>query len=98
MLLQGFVPQDIFPFNKSALLPAPESQTLSKFNPKSLCKGTKLKFIPVYSPVQSNPMPPSSPPLYNFTEEEVALSLKGMKKHTILPMIKIQLLAQTEGY
>ena len=73
-VIAGFRTTGIFPFNKSALLPAPESQTPSKFNPKSLCKGTKLKFIPVYnSPVQSNPMPPSSPPLYNFTEEEVAL-------------------------
>ena len=70
-VIAGFRTTGIFPFNRNALLPVTESLTPSKFNPKSLCKGTKLKFIPVYSPVQSKPMPPSSPPLYNFTEEEI---------------------------
>ena len=72
-VIAGFHTTGIFPFNRNALLPVTELQTPSKFNPKSLCKGTKLKFIPVYSPVQSKPMPPSSPPLYNFTEEEITL-------------------------
>ena len=67
----------IFPFNRNALLPVKESQTPSKFNPESLCKGTKLKFIPVYSPVQSKPMPPSSPP---FTEEEITLFTQRYKE------------------
>ena len=72
-VIAGFRTTAIFPFNRNALLSVTESQTPSKFNPKSLCKSTKLKFIPVYSPVQSKPMPPSSPPLYNFTEEEITL-------------------------
>ena len=74
-VIAGFLTTGIFPFNRNALSVS-GSETPSKFNPKSLCEGTKLKFIPVYSPAQSKSMPPSSSLLYDFTEEEVALFTK----------------------
>ena len=74
-VIAGFRTTGIFPFNRNALSVS-GSETPSKFNPKSLCEGTKLKFIPVYSPAQSKSMPPSSSLLYDFTEEEVALFTK----------------------
>ena len=75
-VIAGFCTTGIVSFNRNALLSVSGSETPSKFNPKSLCEGTKLKFIPVYSPVQSKSMPPSSSLLYDFTEEEVALFTK----------------------
>ena len=75
-IIAGFRTTGIFPFNRNALLPVVGSETPSKFNPKSLCEGTKLKFIPVYTPAQGKSVPPSSSLLYNFTEEEVALFTK----------------------
>ena len=75
-VIAGFRTTGIFPFNRNALLPVAGSETPSKFNPKSLCEGTKLKFIPVYSPAQSKSMPPKCSLLYNFTEEEVVLFTK----------------------
>ena len=87
-VIAGFRTTAIFPFNRNALLSVTESQTPSKFNPKSLCKGTKLKFIPVYSPVQSKPMSPSSPLYIILLKKKSLFLLKGMKKGTILPMMK----------
>ena len=72
-VIAGFRTTGIFPFNRNALSVS-GSETPSKFNPKSLCESTKLKFIPVYSPAQSKSMPPSS--YYDFTEEEFALFTK----------------------
>ena len=82
-VIAGFHTTGIFPFNRNALLPVSRSETPSKFNPKSLCEGTKLKFIPVYSPAtpaQSKSIPSSSSLLYDFTEEEVALFTKRYSK------------------
>ena len=73
-VIAGFYTTGIFPFNRNALLPVSGSETPSKFNPKSLCEGTKLKFIPVYSPAtpaQRKSMPSSGSLLYDFTEEVV---------------------------
>ena len=78
-VIAGFHTTGIFPFNRNALLPVLGSETPFKFNPKSLCEGTKLKFTPVYSPAtpaQSKSMPSSCSLLYDFTEEEVALFTK----------------------
>ena len=78
-VIAGFHTTGIFPFNRNALLPVSGSETPSKFNPKSLCEGMKLKFIPVYSPAtpaQSKSMPSSHSLLYDFTEEEVVLFTK----------------------
>ena len=42
-----------------------------------------------YSPVQSKPMPPSSPPLYNITEEEITLFTQRYEEgYCIIPMMK----------
>ena len=64
----------------------------SKFNPKSLCEGMKLKFIPVYNPAtcapaQSKSMPSSSLLLYDFTEKVERDITKGMILHMILVTI-----------
>lgn len=71
-VIAGFRTTGIFTFNRNALSVS-ESETPSKFNPKSLCEGTKLKFIPVYSPARKSI--PSSTSLLDFTEE-VALFAK----------------------
>lgn len=68
-IIAGFRTTGIYPFNRHALLPAPP--TPSKFNPSALCKGTKLKFIPLYSPAKKvlvqSPSPTCSSP--SFTEK-----------------------------
>ncbi len=71
-VIAGFRTTGICPLNRRALLP---SCTPSKFNPSALCKGAKLKFIPVYSPAKKVPVSspcPSSPVPVTFSEKELA--------------------------
>ncbi|XP_065891048.1 uncharacterized protein [Dysidea avara] len=63
----GFHTTGIFPFNRNALTPL-AALTPSKFNPEHLVKGTKLKFLPVYSPSSSKSIPSTY-----FSEEETML-------------------------
>ena len=75
----GFRTTGIYPFNRYAIIPAPSPA--SKFDPKSLCTGTKIKFLPLYSPsYKSHPsgnVQLASPQLVaapiSFSEEEISL-------------------------
>ena len=77
--LPGFHTTGIYPFNRYAIIPAPSPA--SKFNPKSLWTGTKIKFLPLYSPsYKSHPsgnVQLASPQLVeapiSFSEEEISL-------------------------
>ena len=86
-VIAGFRTTGIFPFNRNALLPVTESQTPSKFNPKSLCKGTKLKFIPVYSPCKANQCHHSAHLYIILLKRKSLFSLKGTKKDMIIRAI-----------
>ena len=88
-VIAGFHTTGIFLFSRNALLPVSGSETPSKFNLKSLCEGTKLKFILVYSPAtpaqsMSIPSIPSSiAPFYMISvKKKLLFSQRDIAKGT----------------
>ena len=74
------------------------SEAPSKFNPRSLCEGKKLKFIPVYSsasPAQSKSIPSSSSFLYGFTEAQPPQH-KASQFHHLAPISLIKKLLSSQ--